>query len=589
MVYPPITSYHYHSDLLSVLLTHEESKTWLFNNYIQLEIPSRNANSYDMDTRMDFSFPYSVWKSCPFLYYQRICRDFIKSKWNSVTEFIRDSINLDYYIYFDIDRYYIPGTNSYHDYHHTHDLFVYGYDDEKQIFYITDYNISGKYSYNTADYDEVEDAYQEQPKVKDFLEGEGVELIYFYPRKHELNIPFISQSIKDYLESTNTFKRYIPDDLWRGRKDNLVYGCTIHEYLRFFIQQYLPVHDVTEYRLFNVFCEHKRLMCMRIQYLGEQGYLQDSGYIYSHFKVVEHKAYIAQNLLLKYYITRENQILLQILNHIDWVEENEVKVLKYMLDNLESDPVPSLLRQASDIYRDQHIRYISLKIGEQVELPVYAPLDNAKTLIWSSDSNSVTLIREGKENVTARCLFSGNTVLTGRDNEGDLRAVYFIKCLEKGFCTNMSSYKFISGKWIEDYDGIIGSSVDDGIIISEESIINFTLEADVTIQDGEAAMIIVKASDKLNEFSCVVLDSNGLLKLWFASEDVSKVPIIIEKGVPYHLTIIVDGSMIKVLLDGIIRIKYDKMNSIQAPIGLRVFKGICRFQNVYYQLKESGK
>lgn len=101
MTPPFITSYPNHANILSVISHDDETIPWLLNSYIQLEAPKMLTNGL----RMDY-YTSVLWKTCPWVYYQRMSRELILRKWDSIVDFIVDCIDLGYYVYFLIDTYY---------------------------------------------------------------------------------------------------------------------------------------------------------------------------------------------------------------------------------------------------------------------------------------------------------------------------------------------------------------------------------------------------------------------------------------------------------------------------------------------------
>ncbi len=112
MNYPVITSYPTHANILSCVTQYEDSMQWFYDYYIQLF----GGRDVSQGCYMDFFAPIP-WKSCPWINYQRISRDLIAKKWDSITEFFIECINSGYYLFLYLDQFHIPDSGHHQKYH----------------------------------------------------------------------------------------------------------------------------------------------------------------------------------------------------------------------------------------------------------------------------------------------------------------------------------------------------------------------------------------------------------------------------------------------------------------------------------------
>lgn len=126
MKYPIITCYPNHANLISVISQNENYTSWFLNNYIQL---FADKNDYKKNLlRLDF-YTNNLWQSCPFVYYQKISRQFLSKFNTSIIDFCIEALELSSYIYFLVDVFYISNYQSaYKKWHNVHDIFIYGVD-----------------------------------------------------------------------------------------------------------------------------------------------------------------------------------------------------------------------------------------------------------------------------------------------------------------------------------------------------------------------------------------------------------------------------------------------------------------------------
>lgn len=337
MKYPVVSSYPYHSDILAVISNDDEYLPWLFNNYIQINYPK----AYFKDgARLDF-FSSCLWETCPYISYQLVCKDFISNKWSSLKDFLVYSINSGFYARLIVDKYNISCYWTGRKQHSPHDIFVFGYDTKRQIFNVADNFKDGKYSFETTSFKELEDAYinVEKRGLYDFLNG--IELIrpkknnssYGFDYNYKLDVDLISDGIRDYL-SSNIEKikwPYIPSMQWKYDKD--YYGLQVYTILLEYLANFENTIGI-DLRPFFVLWEHKRIMLLRIKYMGDNNFLDDSGSLYSEYSKIERKAFTLNNIWMKYSVSKDKKAIDKIVNVINELYKEEPIILEKMLKNI---------------------------------------------------------------------------------------------------------------------------------------------------------------------------------------------------------------------------------------------------------------
>ncbi|WMJ86462.1 hypothetical protein [Anaerocolumna sp. MB42-C2] len=337
MQYPQITCYPFHANLLSVVGNYQESIPWFYNYYIQLEV----KRNYENGVRLDF-YTTLLWKCCPWIYFQRLSRDFILRKWDSIIDFIIDSIDLGYYVYFIANYFYIPISKNYNQYHKVHDIFIFGYDKNTQMFDVADFFRDGIYEYAKVPFSCINIAYNslsECSKQHDWLNG--VELISFFKRSEyhnnkELDYRFdpalVKSFICDYITSSNTLEKYkIPTEKW---KRNWVYGVEIYDFLIEYLEQLSSNKVPFDTRPFAVLNDHKKLMMMRIKFMGENSFLYNWKDLYQDYSNVLNRASILKGLWIKYSISSDKKLLNRMILIINEIKKIEIDVLTSLCNNI---------------------------------------------------------------------------------------------------------------------------------------------------------------------------------------------------------------------------------------------------------------
>ena len=340
MKYPPITCYPYQANLLSVILNTKKAIPWYFNNFIQLEGPKKNENSM----RIDF-YSSLLWKTCPWLYYQRISRELVDIGWNSIVNFIIDSINQGYYIYFTVNTYFISIYPDYQKKHRIHDIFVYGYNNTENILFVADNFKNGIYSYEGITYNELKEGFNNITLTKGYgnFENEidwiaGIELISFREKYgYDFDINLIISDLTDYISSKNSHKKYWPrsDSYW---KQNCTYGIKIYDLLIDYIKELIDDNKEYDLRPFHVLYEHKSVMLSRIKYMGNNNFLNNYLVLYNKYVEIKNNCLVIRNFMIKSTISNNNKkILKKVKLLLSETKINEYNIIKDLLANIIND------------------------------------------------------------------------------------------------------------------------------------------------------------------------------------------------------------------------------------------------------------
>ncbi|WMJ86430.1 carbohydrate-binding protein [Anaerocolumna sp. MB42-C2] len=323
MKYPEITSYPHHANLLSILSYNEDKMSWFYNYYFQLAIYKEG------DNRLDFNIGYSInqfIKNCPYITHHGLSREFINKKCLSFSDFIIDSVNLGYYVYFVVDKFYIPAYGM--NYHVQHDMLVYGYNTEKQTANIADFFKGGKYNYTECSFSEMEEAYFAGNDL-DWLDG--VILLKENSNGFIFNIDLLKNYITDYLNSYNSNNRtvIINNSL---TDDKYAFGLSIYDILEKHIKK--TSQGIFDIRPYHVLWDHKKYILLLIKYLFKNGMLKNADYFNKCFTLIEHKALMLRNLMLKYKISGNSLIIDKLINITRNLAQNEEQYLREMLENI---------------------------------------------------------------------------------------------------------------------------------------------------------------------------------------------------------------------------------------------------------------
>jgi hypothetical protein len=343
--YPMITTYTQHAHLLSILTNYEQTLPWIFSNYIQVYANKHNERKW---VDFYFPFPYELRPSdtCKWIKSQKISRDFIGKKWDSIIDFIIDFINSDNYVHLMINCFYIPHYIEYRERDYIHDILVYGYDRNEESLYVADFfSQTQKYSFQKVSFADFTQAFltHDLAKNRDYLKR----LIYIYQ--------FDSQCDYQYhtLNIINSFKLYLSSNVleyWdiynQENREQIIFGMDVFEILRIYLDNKM-IKDETniDIRPFYMLYDHKKIMTLRIQYLVEQRHLKKD--IINTFKEIETEALMIVNLLIKYTMKKRNTLILNVIHKLNEIGKKEYHALRNVLFDLNcNDDTSDLLFQS---------------------------------------------------------------------------------------------------------------------------------------------------------------------------------------------------------------------------------------------------
>jgi uncharacterized protein (UPF0297 family) len=332
--YPIITTYTQHAHLLAILICFESTYDWIFSNYIQLYINKDYKHNWG-----DFYFPlpYELRPSdtCKWVLSKKVGKDMVSAKWKSILDFVIDAIDSGNYVHTMINYFYVPFGPRFNNQHLHHDILIHGYNLESKIFYVSDFFDMGKYSFEELSFADFEKAYSSNNLTtnQDYLNG----LIYMYSIKEEcdytFNINNIINPLKAYLNKS------VPE-YWSmfnsDNRDHIVFGNEIYDTLiNYITESSNNPSSYIDYRPFYLLYDHKKMMLLRMKYLNEKGYFTEhfTSNI-NKFTELEEQSRVVINQVVKYSISKKNEIISKIVSNLNQIKRMEEDVLgQYIADN----------------------------------------------------------------------------------------------------------------------------------------------------------------------------------------------------------------------------------------------------------------
>lgn len=250
--------------MFAMLMTIPEAYPWIMNNFI---------NIYMMNTTWeDMFFNWEHGFECPFMEMSRMDGVMLRTilgKEKSFSEIVVHLLQKGYYIYSCINMKYIPSYFCEKDL--SHNIFIYGCDTEKRIFYVADFfNIQNrKFSVQTCTFQQLEDSFQHYYDTIGDEDNSSIydDVITYTPRimmQWTFDPDILKKQLQAYVDGEKLFAGTSIKNQY-----SYVFGLKIYDRL----VELLEGENEFGVRPFQLLYDRARLMDMRIAYLEQNGML----------------------------------------------------------------------------------------------------------------------------------------------------------------------------------------------------------------------------------------------------------------------------------------------------------------------------
>lgn len=338
--YPAITSWQWHATLFSILGEDENAKKWIYSNYIQLRcynIPEYTSG--DEILLCDMMPGSSALKECPYLLFSLITKPQIESYCGDVIDFIVKTIDLGGYVYGAFDEARMISDVSV-DYKFSHELFIYGYNMEEEVFYVGDFTFKDKYAYTTVTFDAVKRGFDVLSAGEDHVfrdDYKGTRGLYVIQKNvdskyYDIDPVLIKRTLEEYLKGEDTKEHF---RMMRNRFDDTVFGVNVYDALKTRVDKQLhreePDFDI---RALHIAYDHKVLMLDRLKYLMANEVIPFNQEMLDDYAVVVEDMLTARNLLVRISVTNEIEAGGRIADYLDDAREKEIAILSKVAELL---------------------------------------------------------------------------------------------------------------------------------------------------------------------------------------------------------------------------------------------------------------
>ncbi len=214
------------------------------------------------------------------------------------------------------DEYYIPGKEPYQKWHFMHDYLLWGYDDEKRVFFSSGYTTAGRYEIFEISFENYCNSIQNAKADNIILKFYCINNDYV----PSLDINHIKAEVEDYLLSRCSSKY--------SRSDCL-YGFEAWSVFEKELENAKP-----DLRHARSFVEHRDIMVRRITTLINLGYIDHPHILDQYSESVFLRAKTMYMLSLKHNITKSEKELVRIKKLYSEIVKKERRCLESLLNSL---------------------------------------------------------------------------------------------------------------------------------------------------------------------------------------------------------------------------------------------------------------
>ena len=278
---PPVYCYLHHAFPLAIMATRDDYLSWFLSHFLQLSCPADlpiESIAHDRAFKLDF-FIHPLY-NIEHPHYNQFVSPWLNSTWldwrllaasgESPTRFLIDCIDRNLYVELSVDMYFVRGSGAYGHRHIAHEIVVYGYDDDVQMFDTAiGFDRNGAFAAMPIPFAEVARAVTESDLRGHYIER-GIGLFEYLGDNHSaFDLAWVRTQLADYYHGRDTGRRF-PAAPSRRRH---VFGSEIyrilHQYLDYLVEQAIR----PDIRPLHLLWEHKKCLRARVAYMEHAGHL----------------------------------------------------------------------------------------------------------------------------------------------------------------------------------------------------------------------------------------------------------------------------------------------------------------------------
>ncbi|GGG02013.1 hypothetical protein [Paenibacillus aceti] len=337
---PKVYGFLGHAYVLGILQPFEYAQPWIHTSYIQLFISKpylQDLQEYRLDFYPDLMIAYT---HMPWLMYKHTDKVLLDQLGVDIHRYLITQLERKYYVVTYVDEFYIHNSICYQQNHFVHDIFIYGYDLDRQIYHVAIFDKNRQFTMQEVTFEQLGQAYSSQGKETQSLISscKRLEPLDYEGSKYgagagrfDFDLTLMIEILTDYLEGRNSTERLrIQQQPMEG-----YFGVEIYPYLQEFVMRVIEGAQNFDVRQLHILWEHKKMMVERIKYLQQLGHLAEDTPLLAVAERLEKQAYTHRNLMLKGFMSQNRSILQPLVNSLGEMLDTEKALITQLIDELE--------------------------------------------------------------------------------------------------------------------------------------------------------------------------------------------------------------------------------------------------------------
>lgn len=339
---PPIYGYLHHAFPLSILAARKGYLPWFYSHYIQLSCPADfnpEAMVFGRTFKLDFYLhphytvihPHYNQFISPWLESTWIDRQLLPGAGGNIAGFLMDCLEENYYIELCVDMFYVENTASFKIRHFIHEVLVYGYDGENEVFDVhIGFDEKGGFTATKTPYGDLVRAVGEADLEGHYFQH-GLCLMKYVDVAHfDFHPNFICDQLGDYLYGRDSSLGYP----YARKRERHIYGVRTYEFMHQYLDFLTQHPHSADIRPLHIFWEHKKCMRSRVAYMEVNQCLDPSLGLLHQCAHIESQATQLRLVFLRFQRTCKVQSLAFMAEVIKSIREEEFHMLEQVTGHL---------------------------------------------------------------------------------------------------------------------------------------------------------------------------------------------------------------------------------------------------------------
>lgn len=318
---PKIDSYPIYGMITSLIPDDEYYTKWILNNFIGLRfLKKAYVLFYEQYRSLLFSSPY--------LMTEVINRETLAWEKSDIIQLVRNSIKQGNNVFLFCDRYYINEYRQFKLEHDLHELFIYGYDAEKDIFHCYDNLSDGKYKPFEVPGNEMTEAVkiENMDDYSDYFSN-----VYVIKQRQWWNGDILDEEqilsmYSDYVYST--YRRNILEPFM-----DVSYGFEVHYDIEVYLNEII-LGEKPEIRVVYILQEHKRLMSERFKQLYIEKNKIEYLFLSEKYKKLQNEYKVLYMMFLKNIFLRKQEDWKKVILFYKTIVSREEEIIDWTRENI---------------------------------------------------------------------------------------------------------------------------------------------------------------------------------------------------------------------------------------------------------------